>query len=141
MHFDSLSFRGAQQSFPLAAYIQKIIDRPEFKHANFGVEFYDLATDTVVYSLNPDKLFTPASTTKLLTEGTLLAKLGKDYRFHTAIYRTGPIDKKGRLKGDLILVASVDPNLSNRIQPDTTPPLLPQHHPYAAPPPPRPPLT
>src|SRR5882724_13628742 len=75
------SSAAAQQNSTLAASIQKIIDRPEFKHANFGIEFYDLATDTVVYSLNPDKLFTPASTTKLLTEGTLLAKLGKDYRF------------------------------------------------------------
>src|SRR6266849_3404798 len=90
---------NAQQNPALSASIEKIIDRPEFKHANFGIEFYDLATNTVVYSLNADKLFTPASTTKLLTEGSLLAKLGKDYRFHTAIYRTGPIDKKGRLKG------------------------------------------
>src|SRR5579863_3707978 len=108
----------AQQSPALAASIQKIVDRPEFKHANFGIEFYDLTTNTVVYSLNPDKLFTPASTTILLTEGTVLAKFGKDFRFHTAIYSTVPIDKKGRLKGDLILVASGDPNLSNRIQPD-----------------------
>src|SRR5258708_19994432 len=114
------SSAAAQQNSTLGASIQKIIDRPEFKHANFGIEFYDLATNTVLYSLNPDKLFTPASTTKLLTEGALLAKLGKDYRFHTAIYRTGPIDKKGRLKGDLILVASGDPNLSNRIQPDNS---------------------
>ena len=37
-------------------------------------------------------MFVPASTTKILTEGTLLAKLGPDYRFHTRVYRTGPID-------------------------------------------------
>src|SRR5260370_22076948 len=91
------SSAAAQQNSPLAASIQKIIDRPEFKHANFGIEFYDLATNTVLYSLNPDKLFTPASTTKLLTEVALLAKLAKDYRFHTAIYRTRPTDKKARL--------------------------------------------
>jgi PBP4 family serine-type D-alanyl-D-alanine carboxypeptidase len=131
----------AQQNSTLAASIQKIIDRPEFKHANFGVEFYDLATNTVLYSLNPDKLFTPASTTKLLTEGTVLAKLGKDYRFHTTIYRTGPIDKKGRLKGDLILVASGDPNLSNRIQPDDTLAFVDQDHSYGGPALPGDPLT
>ena len=131
----------AQQNSPLAASIQKIIDRPEFKHANFGIEFYDLATNTVIYSLNPDKLFTPASTTKLLTEGTVLAKLGKDYRFHTAIYRTGPIDKKGRLKGDLILVASGDPNLSNRIQPDNTLAFVDEDHSYGGPALPGDPLT
>src|ERR1700675_382095 len=131
----------AQQSPALAASIQKIIDRPEFKHANFGIEFYDLVTNTVVYSLNPDKLFTPASTTKLLTEGTVLAKFGKDYRFHTAIYRSGPIDKKGRLKGDLILVASGDPNLSNRIQPDNTLAFVDEDHSYGGPTLPGDPLT
>ena len=34
----------AQQNSSIAASIQKIIDRPEFKRANFGIEFYDLAT-------------------------------------------------------------------------------------------------
>jgi len=131
----------AQQSPSVAASIQKIIDRPEFKHANFGIEFYDLATNTVVYSLNPDKLFTPASTTKLLTEGTVLAKFGKDFRFHTAIYRTGPIEKNGRLKGDLILVASGDPNLSNRIQPDNTLAFVDEDHSYGGPALPGDPLT
>ena len=131
----------SQQNSGLAASIQKIIDRPEFKHANFGIEFYDLATNSVVYSLNPDKLFTPASTTKLLTEGAVLAKFGKDYRFHTAIYRTGPIDKKGRLKGDLILVASGDPDLSNRIQPDNTLAFIDEDHSYGGPALPGDPLT
>jgi D-alanyl-D-alanine carboxypeptidase len=62
----------------------------------------------------------PASTTKLLTEGTVLARLGANFRFHTKVFRTGPVDSGGRLKGDLVLVAAGDPNLSNRIQPDGT---------------------
>jgi D-alanyl-D-alanine carboxypeptidase/D-alanyl-D-alanine-endopeptidase (penicillin-binding protein 4) len=131
----------AQQNSALAASIQKVIDRPEFKHANFGIEFYNFSGNTVIYSLNADKLFTPASTTKLLTEGSLLAKLGKDYRFHTAIYRTGPIDNKGCLKGDLILVASGDPNLSNRIQPDSTLAFVDEDHSYGGPALPGDPLT
>jgi D-alanyl-D-alanine carboxypeptidase/D-alanyl-D-alanine-endopeptidase (penicillin-binding protein 4) len=123
----------AQQSTPISAAVQKVMDRPEFRHANFGIEFYDLADGTVVYSLNADKLFTPASTTKLLTEGALLAKLGKDYRFHTLVYRTGSINSKGRLKGDLILVASGDPNLSNRIRPDNTLAFQDEDHSYGGP--------
>src|SRR5260370_31101521 len=94
--------------------------RLDFAHANFGFEFSSLETGKVVYSLNANKLFVPASTTKTLTEGTILAKLGADYRFHTVIYRTGPIDKKGTLKGDLVLAPTADPNLSNRIQSDGT---------------------
>ena len=123
----------AQSTASLADRIQKVMDRPEFAHANFGIEFYDVATGKVVYSVNANKLFVPASTTKTLTEGTVLAKLGADYRFHTVIYRTGPIDKKGTLKGDLVLVASGDPNLSNRIQPDGTLSFVDEDHSYGGP--------
>ena len=135
--FVSLLFpvdNAAQKSSDtLSANIQKILDRPEYKHADFGIEFYDLATNTVLYSLNSDKLFVPASTTKLLSEGALLATLGKDYRFHTAIFRTGAIEKNGRLKGGLILVASGDPNISNRIQPDNTLAFVDEDHSYGGP--------
>ena len=123
----------AQSAPALAERIQKVISRPEFAHANFGVEFYSLDTGKVLYALNADKLFVPASTTKILTEGTLLAKLGADYRFHTRVYRTGPIDKHGTLKGNLILVASGDPNLSNRIQPDGTLAFVDEDHSYQGP--------
>jgi PBP4 family serine-type D-alanyl-D-alanine carboxypeptidase len=131
----------AQQNQALGSAVQKVMDRPEFKHANFGVEFYALDTGNVVYSHNPDKLFVPASTTKILTEGALLANLGKDYRFHTKVFHTGKIDKKGRLKGDLILVASGDPNLSNRIQPDNTLSFVDEDHSYGGPALPGDPLT
>jgi D-alanyl-D-alanine carboxypeptidase/D-alanyl-D-alanine-endopeptidase (penicillin-binding protein 4) len=131
----------AQQNAALAAQIQKVMDRPEFRRANFGVEFYALDTGTVIYAYNPEKLFVPASTTKTLTEGTLLANLGKDYRFHTKLFRTGKIDNKGHLKGDLILVASGDPNLSNRIQQDHTLAFVDEDHSYGGPALPGDPLT
>jgi N-acyl-D-amino-acid deacylase len=123
----------AQSTASLAERIQKVMDRPEFARANFGIEFYDIASGKVVYSLNANKLFVPASTTKTLTEGTVLAKLGADYRFHTVIYRTGAVDKKGTLKGDLVLVASGDPNLSNRIQPDGSLSFVDEDHSYGGP--------
>src|SRR5258708_23420499 len=71
----------AQSESTLAQRIQNVISRPEFAHANFGIEFYSLDTGKVVYALNADKLFVPASTTKILTEGTLLAKLAATYLF------------------------------------------------------------
>src|SRR6266852_2144595 len=123
----------AQSESTLAARIQKVISRPEFAHANFGIEFYSVDIGKVVYALNADKLFVPASTTKILTEGALLATLGADYRFHTRVYRTGPIDKHGTLKGDLVLVASGDPNLSNRIQADGILAFVDEDHSYAGP--------
>ena len=108
------------QSDTLAQRVQAIMDRPEFKHALFGIEFYSLDKGKVIYAINADKLFTPGSTTKLLTEGTALSLLGSDYRFHTSVYRTGRIDEVGALEGDLVLVASGDPNLSGRIRDDGT---------------------
>ena len=64
------------QSDTLAQRVQAIMDRPEFKHAMFGIEFYSLDNGKVIYAINADKLFTPGSTTKLLTEGTALSVYG-----------------------------------------------------------------
>jgi D-alanyl-D-alanine carboxypeptidase/D-alanyl-D-alanine-endopeptidase (penicillin-binding protein 4) len=110
----------AQAGGTLAERIQRVVDRPEFKHAMFGIEFYSLDSNKPIYTLNADKLFVPGSTTKLLTEGTALELMGADYQFHTRVYRTGSIDKNGTLAGDLVLVASGDPNLSARVRTDGT---------------------
>src|SRR5258708_20596790 len=90
-------------------------------------------TSKLLYPNTKHKIYAAASTTKLLTEGTLLAKLGAEYPFHTRIYRTAPIDKNGKLKGDLVLVASGDPNLSNRIRPDGTLAFVDEDHSYNGP--------
>lgn len=108
------------QGSKLDMAIQQVTQRPEFRHSIFGVEVYSLDENKVLYALNGQQLFTPASTTKLLTEGTALELLGADYRFHTRVYRTGAVEKNGTLDGDLVLVASGDPNLSGRIQKDGT---------------------
>jgi len=106
---------GAQS---LSAKISEIAARPELVHATFGVAAYDLDTKTMVFGFNAEQLFTPGSTTKLLTTGTALAALGADYRFRTPVYRTGPIEK-GVVKGDVVLVGKGDPNLSGRAVGDT----------------------
>ncbi|HEY9450663.1 MAG TPA: D-alanyl-D-alanine carboxypeptidase/D-alanyl-D-alanine-endopeptidase [Gemmatimonadaceae bacterium] len=111
---------AARSDAALAQRIQSIVERPEFRHSTWGVEFYSLDSGKTVYSLNGDKLFVPGSTTKLLTMGSALGLLGADYRFHTRVYRTGPITSDGTLDGDLVLVASGDANLSGRIQKDGT---------------------
>jgi N-acyl-D-amino-acid deacylase len=105
------------QAPTLSQRIQAIMSRPEFTHSQFGIEIYSLDNKSVVYQFNSDKLMVPGSTTKLLTEGTVLETLGGDYRFHTRAYRTGKL-KDGVLDGDVVVVASGDPNLSGRIQPD-----------------------
>jgi PBP4 family serine-type D-alanyl-D-alanine carboxypeptidase len=98
-------------SAQLAARVRQIIDRPEFAHATFGIAIYDCDTHQNLLTIASSKLFVPGSTTKLLSEGTALALLGPNYRFHTVVYRTGD--------GDLVLVASGDPDLSGRVRGDS----------------------
>lgn len=104
----------------LSNRIQALMNQPQFAHAHFGVEICDLESGKRVYALNENKFFIPGSTTKLLTMGTALELLGQDYRFHTRVYWTGKLKSHGVLEGDVVLVASGDPNLSGRIQADGT---------------------
>src|SRR5678815_4689162 len=99
----------AQQS-PLGERIQRVMNRPEFAHAMWGIQFTSLDSGRVVYALNENKLF---------TEGTAMGVLGADHRFTTRVYRTGPV-RAGVLEGDLVLLASGDPNLSARLKSDGT---------------------
>lgn len=127
------SFLYGQAAATLSERIHAIMERPDFRHSHFGIEFYSLDRNTVVYALNEQQLFVPGSTTKLLTEGTALELLGDDYRFHTRVYRSGTMKKTGVLKGNLVLVASGDPDLSNRIQPDGTLAFENEDHSYGGP--------
>lgn len=111
----SLAFAPGHTSFEKR--FKAIMGRPEYRHSRFGIEFYSLETSKVLYAWNSQELFIPGSTTKILTVGTALELLGPDFRFHTKVYRAGPL-VDGTVDGDLVLVASGDPNLSNRIQAD-----------------------
>lgn len=102
-----------QTDKPLAAHIEEIIRRPEFKQAHWGLLVVDSKTGDVVYEHNPDQLFIPASTTKIYSCAAALMALGSNYRFETPVYRRGEA-KEGRLAGDLILVGSGDPTLGGR---------------------------
>ncbi len=82
-----------------------------------GVEVLSPADGAVRYCHDGDKLFVPASTTKLVSTGAALALLGPDFRFHARVYRTGPI-ANGVIAGDIVIVARWDANLSGRAQPD-----------------------
>jgi len=98
----------------------QILATPLLSHAIVAGEVYDLDTHRVLFARNAQTLMEAASTTKLLTEGTSLALLGPNFTWTTPVYRTGPLDAAGALHGDLVLVASGDPNISQRIQPDGT---------------------
>lgn len=97
--------------------IARVLERPELKTSTLGIFAAKLKSGDVVYEHNADKLFPPASNTKLVSCAGALAALGKDFRFTTRIVARGTL-KEGVLHGDIVLVASGDPNLSQRITPD-----------------------
>jgi serine-type D-Ala-D-Ala carboxypeptidase/endopeptidase (penicillin-binding protein 4) len=94
--------------------IASVLSAPDLARGFWGIEVVSLATGQVLYSQNADKLFTPASNTKLFTTAAALALIGPDYKFHTTVETTGTLDRYGRLNGDLVLVGRGDPNLSGR---------------------------
>lgn len=59
---------------------------------------------------NADRLFNPASVTKVATSLTAISRLGPDFRFRTALYTDGAVDPStGILHGSLYLIGSGDP--------------------------------
>lgn len=122
---------AAQNASTLLERIRQLTTRPIFKHSTIGVEVYDLTANKTLVAINEEKLFTSGSTTKLVTEGTALALLGENYRFHTRVYSTGNITPYGTLEGDLVLVASGDPNLSGRVEENDTLDFTSSDHAYA----------
>lgn len=104
--------KHARESKSLAARIEKILSQPDVARAFWGIEAVNLETGETLYTLNADKLFTPASNTKLFTTSAALALVGPDYRFRTTVETTGTLDRYGRLSGDVIIVGRGDPGLS-----------------------------
>jgi serine-type D-Ala-D-Ala carboxypeptidase/endopeptidase (penicillin-binding protein 4) len=110
----SLLARPLSADDDLAAKIDEVINRPEYKQAHWGALIVDAKTGSTIYERNAERLFAPASTTKLFSVAAALAILGPDYRFTTPVYRRGEV-KDGVLRGDLVLVASGDLTFGGRM--------------------------
>lgn len=87
-------------------------------HANsgstgiWGVHVADAASGEVLYALNQQTAFLPASNQKLITTATALDALGSDYRYRTRVYFTGDV-RGAVLRGDLIIRGSGDPTFGS----------------------------
>jgi D-alanyl-D-alanine carboxypeptidase/D-alanyl-D-alanine-endopeptidase (penicillin-binding protein 4) len=85
-----------------------------------GVSVFDLSTDSSIIEKNDGLLFMPASNLKLFTSAAALELLGPNFRFQTGFCRRGVIDKKGTLKGDLVIRGGGDPLVSGRFRSSIT---------------------
>lgn len=97
---------------PLRSRLDRLLDQPPFDRATWGV----LVTDTtgrVLYARNADRLFIPASNTKLVVSAAATALLDPEFRIETSLYGGGPL-ADGTLHGDLVVYGRGDPTFSER---------------------------
>lgn len=101
----------------LAAQFEAVLNEPPYRHAHWGLLFVDLVSGEPIFEFNADKLFVPASTTKLFSVAAALDAFGANHRFETPVRRQGDVSN-GELRGDLVLVASGDLTMGGRTDPE-----------------------
>ncbi len=104
----------------LAMAVQALADQPLYAQAHWGILAVDLESGEVVLERDSGKLFAPASVTKLFSCASALDHLGASYRSRTPLLMRGTLASDGTLTGDLILRASGDFHLGNRLREDGT---------------------
>lgn len=90
-----------------------LFSNPALRRGTVAVRVESLDRGGVLFRYNDESLMLPASNQKLLTLAAAAVLLGWEYRFVTTIHPTGPI-RQGMLDGDLVVVGSGDPSLSDR---------------------------
>ena len=85
---------------PLNREVQSLVNLDKLSTVSVGVSVIDVDTRETVASMNTGEAFMPASNLKLLTSGTALLVLGKDFEFKTRLVRDG--DK-------LVVIGAGDP--------------------------------
>jgi len=85
------------------------ISQPRFARRSLGRQNCFTRFWKIVFEHNPQKLFSPASNSKLYTVALALDRLGADYRIKTSLYSQRRPDHHGVLKGDLIIYGRGDP--------------------------------
>jgi D-alanyl-D-alanine carboxypeptidase/D-alanyl-D-alanine-endopeptidase (penicillin-binding protein 4) len=100
---------GAQS---LGKRLDRLLDAPPFDRHHWGVVVLD-TTGRVLYRRNADRLFVPASNTKLIVSALSAVVLPPDSGVTTSVYASGPVNGD-RVRGDLVLYGRGDPTMSRR---------------------------
>jgi D-alanyl-D-alanine carboxypeptidase/D-alanyl-D-alanine-endopeptidase (penicillin-binding protein 4) len=98
----------------LRARINEVLSQPALSHALFGIKVVSLDTGRVLFEEDAEKLLVPASNMKLYTVAAALDRLGPEFHFTTSVYAREAPDKKGKLRGDLIVYGRGDPTFATR---------------------------
>jgi D-alanyl-D-alanine carboxypeptidase/D-alanyl-D-alanine-endopeptidase (penicillin-binding protein 4) len=95
----------------LGRRIDSRMDAPPFNRQFWGVALVDEG-GRLLYGRNQDRLFIPASNTKLVVSAVASALLPPDWKVKTSLYG-GPV-VNGVLQGDLVLYGRGDPTIGRR---------------------------
>ena len=87
-----------------------LVNTSLLKTSEVGITIFDLTTGQTLFQHQDEKLYRPASTEKVITSVTALAKLGTDYTMDTRLQYTGEI-VNDTLKGNRYLIGGFDPEL------------------------------
>jgi D-alanyl-D-alanine carboxypeptidase/D-alanyl-D-alanine-endopeptidase (penicillin-binding protein 4) len=99
----------------LRATADSIVASPAFRNARWGILLVDPARGDTLLSVDPDRLFMPASNQKLLTGAAALLTLGPAHRWRTPVLLEGR-QYGATFVGDVIVVGSGDPSWSDSLQ-------------------------
>jgi len=117
--FEGLQLASAQGVKPpatLSELRQRLgqhISHPKYEAAVWGLKIISLETGKILFEHNPQKLFSPASNTKLFTVALALDVLGPEHPIKTSFYSLSKVDATGTLGGDLLIVGRGDPYIGS----------------------------
>src|SRR5512139_164089 len=92
--------------------LERVLDAEPLNHHLWGIAVAD-TTGKVLYARNADRLFIPASNTKLVVTAVAAALLPPDFAVRTSAFGTGPV-ADGVLAGHLVLYGRGDPTMDER---------------------------
>jgi serine-type D-Ala-D-Ala carboxypeptidase/endopeptidase (penicillin-binding protein 4) len=95
--------------------LTELVAEPRFAAALWGVKIVSLDSGKLLFEHNAQKLFSPASNSKLYTVALALDRLGPDYRIKTSLYAKARPDQTGTLNGDLLVYGRGDPTVNARV--------------------------
>ncbi|MEE8571839.1 MAG: D-alanyl-D-alanine carboxypeptidase, partial [Gemmatimonadota bacterium] len=95
----------------LKARLDRILADPALTRAHIGLVVQVAETGEVLYEVQGEKLFVPASNTKIVTAAVALDVLGADYRWVTRLAADGPV-VDGVLQGELWIIGGGNPWLT-----------------------------
>ena len=94
----------------LPSKIDNLLQKPTRSQEQWGIIIKKLDSNQILYQLNSNQYFIPASNSKLFTTAAVLLTLGQDFKIKTPVYTQGEKTRLSRL----IVEGKGDPSLKKK---------------------------